>query len=513
MQSPAMELQLPQAFHFIGKSAPEGAAAYPVAVRAYADQLCDDLKARGVKPGDRVGLWLMRGVHQLAAIMACWQAGAAFCVLPSFAARAESDRSKERIAEVLDVLGPRMLIQSDASPLPISATEGLEVIILSEPDLPAVPEANAASFSLGGDAHDLAFIQFTSGSTGGKPKGAEVRFGQLEANLDALARRIDMTCDDRMVSWAPMYHDMGLMAVLLALKHGADLVLMETDHFVRRPTAWLEAISRYKGTLTTAPPTALKLLTRRKAKEVDLSTLRYGWIGGEAVFPVVLQTFEETYAKAGLQPGALQPTYGMAETVVGISCGIPGTPWRTEQDVISCGPVLDNMDVRVVAEDGTPLPDGTAGHLHVRGPSVIDGYLGLPRFEPGGWFDTGDLAFQWNGHVYVSGRFKDVLKRGAESFTAAHVETIAEEALALRTGRAAAFTHFDTDAGKEEIVLLVETRDWDQDQARVAAAAVLKELGLQIDVIRAPQGGRLPRTSSGKLMRQMTAKQYKEGAI
>jgi len=322
-----------------------------------------------------------------------------------------------------------------------------------------------------------------------------------------------MTGADRMVSWAPMYHDMGLMAVLLALKHGADLVLMETDHFVRRPTAWLEAIARHKGTLTTAPPTALKLLTRRQAKDVDLSTLRYGWIGGEAVFPVVMQAFEEVYAPMGLASGALQPTYGMAETVVGISCGIPGTPWHAEQDVISCGPVLDNMEARIVDEDGAPLPDGQAGHLHVRGPSVIDGYLSLPRFERDGWFDTGDLAFMSRGHLFVSGRVKDVLKRGAESFTAAHVETIVEEALELRTGRAAAFTHFDPRAGKEEIVLLVETRDWEQDQARVAAAAVMKELGLQIDVIRAPQGGRLPRTSSGKLMRQMTAKQYKEGAI
>lgn len=508
-----MEIHLPDRFHFIGKHAPEGATAGGAAVLAYASDLAGQLKAHDVQKGERVALWLTRGVDQLAAMFACWHVGAAFCVLPSFAARTATDRSKERIAEVLSVLDPKVLVQSDAMPLPEFATHDIPLITLPVADPPQASAQDGICVAFDVKPDDVAFIQFTSGSTGGRPKGAEVRFGQLQANLDALARRIDMTRADRMVSWAPMYHDMGLMAVLLPLKLGADLVLMETDHFVRRPTAWLEAISRHKGTLTTAPPTALKLLTRRKAKDIDLSTLRYGWIGGEAVFPVGLRAFEEVYGQMGLKPGALQPTYGMAETVVGISCGLPGTPWKIEHDVISCGPVLDNMEVRVVDEDGKLLPDGTAGHLHVRGASVIDGYLSLPRFEPGGWFDTGDVAFLKDGLIFVSGRVKDVLKRGAESFTAAYVETIAEDALALRTGRAAAFTHFDTNAGREEIVLLVETRDWDQDQARIAAAAVMKDLGLQIDVIRAPLGGRLPRTSSGKLMRQMTAKQYKEGAI
>jgi len=148
------------------------------------------------------------------------------------------------------------------------------------------------------------------------------------ANLDTLAARTQMGTADRMVSWAPMYHDMGLMAVLL-------------------PT----------------PPTALKLLARRKAAGIDLSTWRYAWIGGEAVFPKVLDDFNAAYAQAGLAQGVLQPTYGMAETVVGISCGIPVDP-----------------------EDAA-LPNGTEGRVMVRGPSVISGYLGLPRHPEGAWFE------------------------------------------------------------------------------------------------------------------------------
>jgi acyl-CoA synthetase (AMP-forming)/AMP-acid ligase II len=363
------------------------------------------------------------------------------------------------------------------------------------------------------DPADLAFIQFTSGSTGGVAKGAEVRFGQLQSNLDALADRVAISSDDRMVSWAPLYHDMGLMAVLIALRRGADLVLIETEHFVRRPASWLEAISTYKGTITTAPPTALKLLTHRHAKDVDLSSLRYGWIGGEAVFPVVLKGFSERYASSGLGEFVLQPTYGMAETVVGVSCGDPGAPWRISDEIISCGRPLEGMQVQIADADGHALAEAEMGRVLVRGHSVISGDLGLPRFEDGGWYDTGDIGFMKDGHLYVSGRVKDVLKRGAESYPAHLVESVAEDALGLRTGRAAAFASFRPDLAKEEIVVLVEERDWSGDHARRVATAVMETLGLQLDVIRAVESGRLPRTSSGKLMRQLISAQYREGKL
>jgi long-chain-fatty-acid--[acyl-carrier-protein] ligase len=171
------------------------------------------------------------------------------------------------------------------------------------------------------------------------------------------------------------------------------------------------------------------------------------------------------------------------------------------------------MDLKIVQEDGTPVASGEYGQIHVRGPSVMQGYLGLEQFAPDAWFDTGDLGFEYDNRVYVTGRIKDVLKRGAESFTATVVEVIAEEALNLRTGRAAAFACPRPDIGKEEIVLLVESRNWDDEQARSVAAAVTRELGLQIDVIRNAKGGRLPRTSSGKLMRQKAAALYQEGMV
>lgn len=508
-----MQITWPEDFRFISKSHPDGVTVPSGDIATYAASIADLLRAKRTKPGDRVALWVTDGSDKIAAVLGCWLAGVAFCVLPSFAGNTKTERSQSRIQGVFSVLRPTLLLQSHGNTLPPEAHVGVASFTLTGPkSAPADPtDIRPALAALGAD--DLAFIQFTSGSTGGTAKGAEVRFGQLEANLEALADRTKLTAKDHMVSWAPLYHDMGLMAVLLALRAGADLTLMETDHFVRRPSAWLEAISNARGTVTTAPPTALKLLTRRQAGNVDLSSLRYAWIGGEAVFPKVVSGFEKAYSGAGLAKGVIQPTYGMAETVVGISCGMPGAAWVTKNDVISCGKALDGMDVEIQSPDGEALPDGTEGKIMTRGPSVIDGYLGLDRFEKGGWYDTGDLGFRDDGFLFVTGRVKDLLKRGAESYPASLVETVAEAALDLRTGRVAAFANFRADQGKEEIVLLVESRTWDHQHTKVVAAAVLAELGLQVDVIRPAIGGRLPRTSSGKLMRQMTAKHYLEGTL
>jgi acyl-CoA synthetase (AMP-forming)/AMP-acid ligase II len=255
------------------------------------------------------------------------------------------------------------------------------------------------------------------------------------------------------------------------------------------------------------------LLTRRKAQGIDLSSWRYAWIGGEMVFPKILEDFEETYAPAGLERGVIQPTYGMAETVVGISCGVPGEAWSVSDDFVSCGPPLNGMELQIVDQAGAKVVPGQRGHIMVRGPSVLKGYLGQKPFAEDAWFDTGDLGFEAEGRIHVTGRVKDVLKRGAESFPASVVEIVAEDALELRTGRAAAFANPRPDIGKEEIILLIESRDWSDEQARTVAAAVARELGLQIDIIRNTRGGRLPRTSSGKIMRQKTAALYREGLV
>ena len=499
----------PDSFTFVSREHPDGRSLSAGELAGHARLVHDRLRASGVGPGDRLAVWMTDGPSALASIFGAWAAGASFSFLPSFAGRAETDRARARVQEVLSVLRPRLLLAGAGEAVP-AALDGMVDTLAVPAPAPAQEQAALPPIEAPDDA--LAFVQFTSGSTGGA-KGATIHFGQLRANLAAISARIALSRQDRMVSWAPLYHDMGLMAVLLPLSAGAGLVLMETAHFVRRPTAWLEALSRHRGTISTAPPSALKLTTRRRARDVDLSGWRYAWIGGEAVFPAVVEAFEDAYAPAGLEKGVIQPTYGMAETVVGISCGAPGQPWRVRDGFISCGAPLDGVETRIADDAGGALAEGVAGRILVRGPSVLRGYLGQAPRDPEDWFDTGDLGFMEGGHLHVTGRVKDVLKRGAESYPAALVEAIAEDALGLATGRCAAFAHRRAEAGREDIVLLVEARDWSDDHAARVAAAVAREVGLQLDVIRGAEGGRLPRTSSGKLMRQQAAALYREGRI
>lgn len=505
-------LEWPEKFVFVGKSHPDGKEVTAAAMASRALAIKTMLEDHEVAPGDRVAVWLSDGANLVATIFGCWAAQVAFSILPSFAGRSNSDRSKARVDEVMAVLKPKLLLMEHGSELPELLAGRVEEVAIPSSTVAEGDIARLSEMITRRAENDIAFVQFTSGSTGGA-KGAVVRFGQLAANLEAIAERTRIARDDRMVSWAPLYHDMGLMAVLLPLSVGAGLVLMETEHFVRRPAAWLETISRHRGTVSTAPPTALKLVSRRRAKDVDLSSWRYAWIGGEAVFPGVVNGFEQTYSEAGLRPGVIQPTYGMAETVVGISCGVPKEPWDAQKGYISCGPPLPGIDLRIADEDDMEVTAGEVGRILVRGPSVMRGYLGLEQRDPDEWFDTGDLGFLSGDRLYVTGRVKDVLKRGAETFPASVVEVVAEAALELNTGRCAAFAHRRDDADREDIVLLVESRQWDDARANLVAAAVAKELGLQLDVIRAARGGRLPRTSSGKLMRQRAASLYREGEL
>ncbi len=267
-----MEIIWPKSFFFVGRTRPDGLEVPANELLTRAASVAEMLASHGVGPGDRIALWLSDGIEQLAAVFGCWSLGATFCVLPSFAGRTATDRSRARVENILTILKPKLLLQGKDFQLPDSIAGLAETVDLNLEDLPEAKSRDPLGEIAARPDSDMAFIQFTSGSTGGDARGAVVRFGQLKANLDALAKRVGLSERDRMVSWAPLYHDMGLMAVLLPLRAGADLVLMETDHFVRRPTAWLIAISDFKGTVSTAPPTALRLLTRRKPADVDLSS-------------------------------------------------------------------------------------------------------------------------------------------------------------------------------------------------------------------------------------------------
>ena len=378
---------------------------------------------------------------------------------------------------------------------------------------------------------DVAFIQYTSGSTG-QPKGVALSHANLLANIRAMAQVLQATPDDVFVSWLPLYHDMGLIGAWLgSLLVGFPLVVMSPLAFLARPRRWLEALSRYRGTLSAGPNFAYELCLSRVAESelagLDLSRWRLAFNGAEAVSPDTVQRFGQRFAACGFKPEAMTPVYGLAEASVGllfpplgrgprIDCidrrsfehehralprpapvPLPGSVPESESvpgdagtlRFVACGRVLPGHAVRIVDHNGQPLPERTEGRLEFRGPSATRGYWRAPeqtmRLFNQGWLDTGDRAYAAEGDIFVTGRVKDIVIRGGRNLYPQEIEEAVGAVPGIRKGCVAVFGLADTATGTEQLVVLAEARAHQaQDDNALRAAvgrAVVDAIGEPVD--------------------------------
>jgi acyl-CoA synthetase (AMP-forming)/AMP-acid ligase II len=487
------------------------------------------LRALGIGAGDRVAILMPTGPASIVAILASWRARAAFSMLPWAVGNSGSKIAVQRLHQALDALQPKVILvaASSANTIDPSRFPSTSTLLVDFPDH-RFSESEGVSNPR---ADDLAFIQFTSGSTDASARGVIVRHAQLADNIVGIGEKIQVGPADVMVSWAPLHHDMGLLALLLSLYYGLSLVLIPTESFGRRPAIWLEAIDRFRGTLSPAPPFAFQLLAKRRALRngsLDLSSWRYAWVGAEPIFPSQLLAFEEVYRQAGLRDNVLQGTYGLAESVVIVSNGQAGRPRLTlvidgallretnqvvvcersrpgALEVVGCGSPNRRMEVRIADEAGNMIGERVLGRILIRGPSVTEGYFGhVDRRSAEEWLDTGDLGFLFEGQIFVMGRTKDLVKRAGVGVAPQEIEWVVEQMLGLKTGRAVAFSYLRPERSKEEIVVLVEdrvSRQEDNQLVRKVVAAVALDVGVQIDALRFVGLHAIPRTSSGKLRR------------
>jgi len=427
--------------------------------------------------------------------------------------------------------------------LEASVPERLRVVTaagLSEEggDAPRVPVA----------ADDIAFIQYTSGSTG-NPKGVVLTHANLLANIRAMAGAVRATPADVFVSWLPLYHDMGLIGAWLSgLCVGFPLVVMSPLAFLARPERWLQAIHRYRGTLSAGPNFAYELCSRKcddaRLAGLDLSSWRMAFNGAEAVIPDTLSRFQERFARFGFRPEAMVPVYGLAESSVGLLFPPIGRGpvidrihrERLERDrkalpaqpedpnplrFVACGRPLPGHEVRIVGESGLELGERVEGRLQFRGPSATGGYYRNPEETRslfcGGWLETGDRAYLAEGDVYITGRSKDVIIRGGRNIFPHELEDVVGALPGVRKGCVAVFGSPDPHSGTERLVVLAETRETG-GSARNAlreriSGAVLEVLGEPPDeVVLAPPHTAL-KTSSGKIRRSATREHYEAGRV
>ena len=359
----------------------------------------------------------------------------------------------------------------------------------------------AAAQPIARTASDLAFLQYTSGSTG-NPKGVSLTHANLLANVRAMGTALRVGAEDVFVSWLPLYHDMGLIGAWLGtLYYGLPLALMSPLAFLAQPSRWLWAIHRHRATLSAAPNFAYDLCARKlqdqELEGLDLSSWRVAFNGAEPVSADTVDAFASRFAAYGLPREAIMPVYGLAESAVGLTFpplnrgalidvikreplmhtgnAVPAeTGDSSALRVVSCGRPLPGYEVRIVDSTGREVGDRIEGRLEFKGPSATSGYFRNPeqtrKLFHGDWLDSGDFGYVVNGEIYITGRVKDVIIRGGRNIHPYDLEQAVGNIPGIRRGCVAVFGNPDPATGTERLVVLAETRETDP-QARARSDA------------------------------------------
>jgi fatty-acyl-CoA synthase len=513
------------------------------------------LKKRGVVQGDRVLLVLPTGPGFLAAFHGCQVLGAIPVPVVPPTSLNRMDDHVARIARVAAICEAKAVVVSQ-SLLAITglvrsrfkeARAALSNVVLAQ-DLLRETDRVREVATVGPE--DPAMLQFTSGSTG-DPKGVVLPHRALLANMFGIGTAARFNVDDVALAWLPLFHDMGLIGhFLAATAWGLPLVLMPPETFIRRPREWLKAFTRYRGSCSAAPNFAYSLCAKkikdRDLEGIDLSTWRVAFCGAEPVNPKTVTDFITRFEPYGFAPTTFFPVYGMAEMSLAATFPLPGTPPRFDRvrrhgfenggkaevavdldaenatDVatwVSVGRPLPALEVRIVDTDGRALPERREGEVEVRGPSMMTGYYRAagPTSEAirDGWLRTGDLGYLADGDLFVTGRRKEIIIKSGKNLYPQDIEAAAAKVDGIRLGCSAAFGVANPQRGTEDLVLICETRVSDaQERGRLMSevrTAVLEAIGATPDVVLLVEPGTVPKTSSGKIQRDLMRRRYIAG--
>ena len=502
-------------------------------VHQKARRVAGGLAAAGVAHGDAVGVLAGAPVEIAPTAQGLWMRGASLTMLHQPTPRTDLLLWAEDTTTVIDMIEAKVVIVSDPfmAAIPVLEERGIHVVTVEQ--LLAADPIDAVETA----EDDLALMQLTSGSTG-SPKAVQITHRNLYSNAEAMFIGAKYEVDkDVMVSWLPLFHDMGMIGFLtVPMYFGAELVKVTPMDFLRDTLLWAKLIDKYKGTMTAAPNFAYALFAKRLRNQAqpgqfDLSTLRFALSGAEPVEPADVEDLIDAGRPFGLQPEAILPAYGMAETTLAVSFSevgaglvvdevdadllaalcraVPATKGNTRR-LASLGPLLEGLQARIIDEQGNVMPSRGVGVIELRGEPLTPGYITMGGFvsaqDEQGWYDTGDLGYQMeNGHVVVCGRVKDVIIMAGRNIYPTDIERAAGRVGGVRPGCAVA-VRLDAGHSRETFAVAVESNAYqDPVEVRRIEHQVAHEVVAEVDVrprnvvVLGP--GTIPKTPSGKLRR------------
>jgi acyl-CoA synthetase (AMP-forming)/AMP-acid ligase II len=505
------------------------------------------LQKLGAKRGDKLILFLGNNEQFIDAFWAAVLGG----IIPVPVALGISDEHRHKLLRIAKKLGKPFIYTDRRSLDRIGAFagtvgagdvfEGLQsraflVDTLDDISRPGTP--------VKAQPHDMAFIQFSSGSTS-EPKGVVLTHANILANSRGSSEAAKFTTDDVSLSWMPLTHDMGLIGFhIFMFANRIHCHLMPTELFIRRPLLWLQFATRKRATITCSPNFGykhyLKVLGDRSVEGLDLSSVRLIFNGAEPISVDLVEEFLTRMGPAKLARQAMFPVYGLAEASLAMTfpplardyravsfkrqeLGVGNTVMpiaNTDRDAVefmSVGTAIPYSELRIAGDDDAPLPDGRVGNIYIRGQNVTQGYFENPEANAAaltadGWLRTGDLGVVHGGELYITGRAKEIIFVNGQNYSPHDLESIAQRAEGLELGKVVAAGAKPRGAQTEQLVVFVLHRGDMKDflpTAMQVTRLINENTGLEVAEVIPVK--RIPKTTSGKIQRHLLEESYVQG--
>jgi acyl-CoA synthetase (AMP-forming)/AMP-acid ligase II len=490
----------------------------------------DGLRRAGIAPGDRVLMLLPEVRDAVPAIFGAWLLGAVPVQIGVPYRLSDVTTFIEQLGTTARTLRATTLLTSPRFAHLAPRGDTIRVI-------PVVAEVSGTGNAVGPPAvpgSAPALIQLTSGSTG-HPRAVVVSHRRLMLHMAAMSEALPSHERSVAVSWLPLHHDMGLIGGLLfPYFNGFPAHMISTETFRSRPFCWLETMSRVRGTICAASPSAygicLRLAERARSAGLDLSAWECAMVGAEPVSLTLLRGFIDAFGPAGFSPNTFFPVYGLAEATVAVTfpalgaplrfdcveaarlerdgCAVPARPGAGALEFTGVGRPIPGTTIRIVDADRRTLPERRVGEIEVRSDSLMEGYFGDPEATKAtvvdGWLATGDIGYVADGVLFVTGRKKDIIIKGGHNVLPTAVEEPVSADPDVRSGCVAAVGVWSHELQTERVYVVCETR---LDPERYSELSErlrerLRTCGIVVDRIVPVSPGVLPRTTSGKIRRR-----------